>query len=325
MVHSTIQFFGGQEFGFIVVGIESPYNREKNQSRNKDFLPTATNPETIANYPDAGGADSFLSYVKTEVVPFIDSNYRTLPEKVAVGHSNGGTLISYSMLTDPDFFDAYIAISPNYSYDDGQMVKRFSKLDPKTIKTEKFVFISHSNENIKTSERWTGWAESNQKIVEMLNSDKFKTTIYLETKDFSATENHGTTFPIGAFYGLKSFIDYQFRTGENIIEYYEMLAKSNIITLGPENVNTYAYECFWNGKPHDAITVIDWAIRKFPDENNLYDSQGEFYEELGNLNKAQSSFQNAMDVLAKKKGKMDKDEYNETMKYYTAKFEQVSK
>ena len=145
------------------------------------------------------------------------------------------------MLTDPDLFDAYIAISPNYTYDKGQMVKRFANLNPETIKAEKFVFISNSNETIKTSERWAGWSSSNQKVIEIFQSEKFKTKIHLETKDFSETENHGTTFPIGAFYGLKSFIDYQFRTGGQIIKYYERLARLNLVTLNPENVNTFAY------------------------------------------------------------------------------------
>ena len=135
LVHSIVQFLGGEEFAFIVVGIESPFIEEKNQSRNTDFLPKATDKETIEKYGEfSGGADKFLSFVKTEVLPFIDKKYRTLPERVAVGHSNGGTFISYSLLNEPDLFDAYITISPNYGYDKGQMAKRFAKLNPESVK-----------------------------------------------------------------------------------------------------------------------------------------------------------------------------------------------
>jgi predicted alpha/beta superfamily hydrolase len=165
LVHSTIQFLGGQEFAFIVVGIESPFIEEKNQSRNTDFLPKAIDKETIKKYDKfSGGADKFLSFVKSEVVPFIDKKYKTLPLRVAVGHSNGGTFISYSLLNEPDLFDAYIAISPNYGYDKGQMAKRFEELNPENIQKEKFVFISNSNENSETAERWTGKKSVQEKI-----------------------------------------------------------------------------------------------------------------------------------------------------------------
>ncbi len=317
LVHSMVQFLGGEEFAFMVVGIESPFIEEKKQSRDMDFLPTAVDKDMIKKYAGyTGGADKFLSFLKTEVIPFIDKNYRTLPERVAVGHSNGGTFISYSLLNEPELFDSYIAISPNYAFDKGQFVKRFKELKSETIKKEKFVFISNSNENAKTSNRWVGWSEANKEIVEILKNKRFKSKVYLNTKDFSNSENHSTTFPIGLFYGLKSFIDYQFRTAENVITYYDQLEKENIIKLTPDIVNSLAYECFWNDKPRDAITVINWAIEKFPNSHNLYDSQGEFYEKIGNLDKAKNSFKNAIEVLSKSKNSMDAKEYEEKMEYY---------
>lgn len=326
VIHSTVQFLGGQEFAFIVVGIESPFIEEKNQNRNTDFLPKATDKETIERYGEySGGADKFLSFIKTEVVPFIDKKYRTLPERVAVGHSNGGTFVSYALLNEPDLFNAIIAISPNYAYDKGQLVKRFEELKPENIKPKKFVFISNSNENPEIAERWAGWSESNKKVIGILKDEKFKSKIHLETKDFSASETHGTTFPIGAFYGLKSFIDYQFRTGENVMDYYDQLANKNLIELTPEMVNMFAYECFWNHKPDDAITIINWAIKKFPSAHNLYDSQGEFYEKIGEMDKAKNSFQNAINVLSKTKKEIDEKEYAEKLKYYKANVQRVSK
>lgn len=326
LIHSTVQFVGRQEFSFIVVGIESPFIEGKNQNRNTDFLPKATDKETIERYREySGGADKFLSFIKTEVVPFMDEKYRTLPERVAVGHSNGGTFLSYALLNEPDLFNAIIAISPNFAYDKGQLVKRFEELKPENIKTEKFVFISNSNENSETAERWAGWSESHEKVIGILKDEKFKSKVHLETKDFSASENHGTTFPIGVFYGLKSFIDYQFRTGENIVAYYNRLTNKNLIKLDSKIVNSLAYECFWNDKPNDAITVINWAIQKFPNADNLYDSQGEFYEKIGKLEKAKNSFNNAIDVLSKSKDEMDEKQYVEKMEYYKGSVKRVSK
>ena len=64
VVHSTIQFFGGEEYAFIVVGVESPFIKEKKQSRNTDFLPKPVNEETIKKYGEfVGGADGFISFL----------------------------------------------------------------------------------------------------------------------------------------------------------------------------------------------------------------------------------------------------------------------
>ena len=45
-----------------------------------------------------GNAEVFLAYVKNEVVPFIESNYRTLPERTAIGHSLGASFLIYTMV-----------------------------------------------------------------------------------------------------------------------------------------------------------------------------------------------------------------------------------
>lgn len=330
VVHSTIQFFGGEEYAFIVVGVESPFIKEKKQSRNTDFLPKPVNEETIKKYGEfVGGADRFIGFLKEELIPFIDKNYRTLPQRVAIGHSNGGTFICYSLLKESNLFNSFIAISPNLAYDDGQVVNRFMKFNPDDLKLQKFLFISSANENEETSTRWKGWNESNEKVIAKLKNKKFNSKIYLVTKDFSATEDHNTTFPIGTFYGLKSFINYQFRTGKNIISYYDRLASQNFIKLDEGMVNNLAYECFWNDKPKEALIVIDWAIDKFPDAHNLYDSQGEFYEVLGELENAKISYQNAVDVLSKTKSTMktetDQSAYDAKLEYYMSNFLRVSK
>lgn len=95
--------------------------------------------------------------------------------------------------------------------------------------------------------------------------------------------------------------------------------------MTPEIVNSLAYECFWNDKPKDAITVINWAIQKFPDSHNLLDSQGEFYEKIGNQDKAKKSYRNAIKLLSKSKNLMDAKEYEEKMEYYKSAVERMKR
>jgi len=62
-------------------------------------------------YPEKG-AEKYQQFIKSEVIPYIDKNYRTNPFKVLAGHSLSGDFVIYSMLKEPSLFNAYIAGSP---------------------------------------------------------------------------------------------------------------------------------------------------------------------------------------------------------------------
>jgi predicted alpha/beta superfamily hydrolase len=117
-VHSTIAF---QNFGLrpmIVVGIVS-------ENRNKDFLPKNKYPETIQEQAGhLGNASNFSDFIEKKLFVYIEENYRTLPTKIGIGYSNGGTFMNYIMLTKPNIFDAIFSIDANFNYDRGQLIDR---------------------------------------------------------------------------------------------------------------------------------------------------------------------------------------------------------
>jgi predicted alpha/beta superfamily hydrolase len=82
----------------IVVAIE-------NTDRNRDLMPSLQAPD---------GANGFLKYIRDELKPWMDKNYRTNPYDIIVGHSVGGLFAIQTLTTQPDIFDAYIAISPSF-------------------------------------------------------------------------------------------------------------------------------------------------------------------------------------------------------------------
>jgi predicted alpha/beta superfamily hydrolase len=94
-----------------------------NTNRVRDLTPTLSNldyegkPDTIAWLKTSGGNKFFLEFIKNELVPFVDSHYKTQSYKVFAGHSFGGISVINCMLTQPDMFDGYIAISPSFWWD----------------------------------------------------------------------------------------------------------------------------------------------------------------------------------------------------------------
>jgi predicted alpha/beta superfamily hydrolase len=112
----TIEFLSrnGRMPEMIVVAIT-------NTDRTRDLTPTNASmlrPDgTEMKFPTSGGADKFLKFIETELIPKIEKDYRTQPYRVFAGHSFGGLFAIHSFLTRPESFNAYIAVSPSMQWD----------------------------------------------------------------------------------------------------------------------------------------------------------------------------------------------------------------
>lgn len=92
----------------IVVGIGyGALDKSAGEKRRRDYRPAKS-----------GGSEKFLIFIKDELIPFIDSNYRTIPEdRTITGYSIGGLFALYALFTQPDIFNRYIVGSPSLSWD----------------------------------------------------------------------------------------------------------------------------------------------------------------------------------------------------------------
>ena len=124
----------------IVVGV-------LNTERSRDMTHNQPVP-AHARYANAGGADRFLKFLAEEAIPEIEKRYRALPERTLVGHSLSGMLTVYALLTRPDLFSGYIAISPSLWWNDFELlakVQAFYKSRP-TLKKKVFVSLADESE-----------------------------------------------------------------------------------------------------------------------------------------------------------------------------------
>ncbi len=123
-------FVNGKMPKAIIVGVF-------NIDRNHDFLPDSSQSAVTG-----GGADNFLQFFKTELIPYINKNFKAEPFNVLIGHSFGGVFVMHALLNDPDLFDAYIAIDPSFWYKNEMQVKRAQKEFMKAKNWNKPIFIS---------------------------------------------------------------------------------------------------------------------------------------------------------------------------------------
>jgi uncharacterized protein len=81
--------------------------------RNSDLCPTV-----VEDVPNSGGADKFLDFFQSELIPFVNKNYRTEPnDKALGGYSFGGLFTLYALLHASEVFNRYLAGSPSVGYD----------------------------------------------------------------------------------------------------------------------------------------------------------------------------------------------------------------
>jgi len=185
----------------IIVGIV-------NTKRTRDLTPT----ESIINYfgqPDtskvswmkpSGGNERFLQFIREELKPYMDSHYKTQPYNILAGHSFGGLASVYCLLTHPEMFQAYIAVSPSFWWDREYILKLADQKLKKGGSLNKTLFFSDASEGVSDS---STFHTNLLKFDAML---KAKTVIGLRFEyNYYPKETHMTE-PMPAFYDALRFI-----------------------------------------------------------------------------------------------------------------------
>lgn len=126
IAHNVVEHFvdRGNLDPLILVGIGYPGQSQDiptyRRHRTRDYTPTHT---LRGGYGEAfqrfsGEGPAFLEFLDKRLLPFIDGRYRTNGERALVGHSYGGLFVTFALLTRPELFNRYLAVSPSYWYDD---------------------------------------------------------------------------------------------------------------------------------------------------------------------------------------------------------------
>lgn len=105
----------------ILVAVQNKYIDKANQ-RDRDFLPVKVPEPAIS-----GGADKFISFLKNELIPYVDKTYPANGTNSLYGHSYGGLFVMYVLLTAPDLFGSYYSTDPSFWWNDGYMIKLASE------------------------------------------------------------------------------------------------------------------------------------------------------------------------------------------------------
>ncbi len=109
----------------ILVGITySGENADYNSLRAIDYTPTPT-----PQVKGSGDGPKFLNFLKTELIPWVETNYRADPSRrLLQGSSYAGLFTLYALFAEPGLFHGYISASPATPYGDRYVFKQEAEL-----------------------------------------------------------------------------------------------------------------------------------------------------------------------------------------------------
>ena len=190
----------------ILVGLSYSHGDSGAASRSRDMTPTV--PKNLNEGHGAqfqhGKADEYMAFLRDDVLPFIESEYRGDPQRrILVGQSYGALFGAYVLVTEPAVFNDYLLTSPSLWHNEKalfgleQVFAKENKRMPARV-----YFATGENE---------GAAKGNKFMV--ANQKEFATV--LRNRGYNGLEireevipdaTHYTTFPVGLTRGLSWFI-----------------------------------------------------------------------------------------------------------------------
>ncbi len=123
----------------IVVGISSI-------DRNRDFTPTHfVDPQNTNGTTNSGGGELFTTFLEKELIPHIESKYKTSPFRMFIGHSFGGLMVINTLVKHTSLFNAYVAIDPSMWWDNKKLLNESSTTLSSTTYPGKTLYLAIAN------------------------------------------------------------------------------------------------------------------------------------------------------------------------------------
>ena len=274
-----------------------------NTDRTRDLTPP-THAANADRWPTAGGADNFLRFIRQELQPWVEGEYRTQPYRVLIGHSLGGLFAAHTLITQPETFNAYIAISPSLWWDDEGTARDGQSLFTDHPNLKGALYMTMGNEGgIMLAGAW-GFA----RILETSAPDSFdwKWTP-MEAEDHGSVPHRSTYDGLEWLFrgwnspGLMQRAVAAGADGLAVLEdHYAGLSErmGYAVPVPGSTINRMGYSLLGQEKVDDAIRIFRMNAERHPSSANVYDSLGDALAAACRRDEARDSYGRAYELAA---------------------------
>jgi len=184
----------------IIVGIGYPVGRFTNvfKLRDVDLTPT----EDPRLLPDgSGGAPGFLDFIRRELIPLVELEFRANPaDRALLGHSLGGLFSLYALLEGEGTFQRIIAASPSIGWDDRVTFKMESAFAENHDSLPANLYLSSGF--LEDDEEWGESVSNVKELVAILDARNYS-GLQIKTAYFE-DETHLSVIPAAISRGLRA-------------------------------------------------------------------------------------------------------------------------
>lgn len=250
--------------------------------------------------PTSGHADHFLDFFEKELIPFVESNYRTGPFRVFAGHSLGGLFALHAMRAKPALFQAVIAVSPSLMWDNSREMALLAPfLATDAVKT-RALFYASGNEG-------PAMKKGVDSLTKALKARKGKSLRFASA--YFPAENHGSVVLLSHYAALRMIfdgwampVDASIKRGAGTLadvrKYYADLSERFGFPISPPEatVSEFGYEALDRKDSAAALDLFHFNVETYPESPVVYDSLGNAFEASGDLPQALESYSKAEEV-----------------------------
>jgi len=278
-----------------VVGIENiPRGRT---GRDRDMTPLIAKDSTT--YKTSGGAEKFLQFIREEVFPMVEKDYKKKPYRVLVGASLAGWLTMHCFLQHPQMFNAYLASSPAMQMDNSAYMKVAEEKIKNATERNNRLFFNVGYENAP-------YLQNAKRIDSLLKSKKLKGLSF--QFQYYPNETHATVHMKSFYDGLHYILqmdppgaglklsDITWSLFEN---HYKNVSEIFGYSMEPEEnlINDYGYQFLLNEKNVDkALEFFKKNVENYPQSANVYDSYAEALLLKGDKKNAIANYEKAFQM-----------------------------